>query len=711
MSGHIGRRLFSTLRNFQSNFIQPSRQGLLGAVTESYQSTTSSFNLFRNGSIRNFSHSRPKNVRKISRQFASGGLLVLGTSSTRSAATVETGAACAVASAEKGVYHNSRRFGSGLGLQSAVTWGWRRCLHTSRSKGEGGEKDITTEARRQQATDPSTLKQDAAKSESKAEPLAGSPKPDVSQGHSRYHLMDRLPHMHRPTKEELLAAATGFWSRLKVRFKWFSIRSARPFNVDEISTFFSWVLLGHVLWIILGTTTFFSLLILTINTVFAQETLARWIGNYLTRSSGVKVVFESAIVPKWGAGVITFKNVFVSRRPGQGKGNVSKGSSKTAAAAAFQGMDQPRHPNEEETEDANYTQFDVSIDTVNVTLSFTKWFNSHGLLKDVHVKGIRGIVDRTNVKWSESDAQIDPKSYRVEHNPGDFELDSFKMEDLLVTIHQPNNFRPFTLSIFSCDLPQLRRQWLIYDFLSANMMSGSYDNSLFTIHPRQTHRYTGAQLQDGLEEDGTPSPWKKHNRIRIDALNIDHLNTGVQGPFSWIHEGTVDIVADIMLPAETDESLGKVMSDFYDRMEATVTANRYQLNDAIAAAQSEDDKRFVVTDLRIHLNNVRAVVPIFNRDLSYVNNALIRPIVAYINSRRTFIPIQCRLVKRASDFDGSWTIFDSGLMDDLSAETYDAFARDVVDEQARTRRFKKVGLWSLQLAAQAIFMGMAGNII
>ena len=109
-------------------------------------------------------------------------------------------------------------------------------------------------------------------------------------------------------------------------------------------------------------------------------------------------------------------------------------------------------------------------------------------------------------------------------------------------------------------------------------------------------------------------------------------------------------------------------------------------------------------DLRVHLNDVRAVVPLFTKDLSYVNNALIRPIVAYINSRRTFIPIHCRVVKEARDFDGSWTVFDSGLMDDLSAEVYDAFARDVMDEQARMRRFKKVGLWSLQLAAQAIFM-------
>ena len=388
------------------------------------------------------------------------------------------------------------------------------------------------------------------------------------------------------------------------------------------------------------------------------------------------MVFESAIVPKWRDGVITFRNVFVSRRPGQGTGHVSKGSSKTAAAAAAAAArsdhlipDGPELRTTAEDEDTNYTQFDVSIETVNVTLSFTKWLNGKGLLRDVEIQGVRGVLDRRSVFWP--DEELDPKSYRHEHNPGDFEIDSFKMNDLLVTVYQPDNFRPFSVSIFSCDLPQLRKQWLFYDFMSANMMSGAYDNSLFTIHPRQTHSFTGAQLDNGREEDGKPSPWKKHNRIRVDGLNIDHLNRGVPGPLSWIHEGQVDIVADMMIPADNDESLAKVMADFYDRLEATVTSNRFHSAADIAGRadepEAEEDKRFLVTDLRLHLNNVRAVVPIFTRDLSYINNALIRPIVAYINSRRTFIPVNCRLVKRAGDFNGSWTIYDSGLMDDLSA--------------------------------------------
>lgn len=391
----------------------------------------------------------------------------------------------------------------------------------------------------------------------------------------------------------------------------------------------------------------------------------------------MKVVFESAIVPRWGDGVITFKNVFVSRRPGQGAGHVSKGSSKTAAAVAAAAAlhETPNSDAAEQRplsdeEDTNYTQFDLSIETVNVTLSFTKWINGKGPLRDVEVKGIRGVVDRRHVYWPNVD--LDPKSYRHEHNPGDFEIDSFKMNDVLVSVFQPDNFRPFSVSIFSCDLPQLRKQWLFYDFMSANMMSGSFDNSLFTIHPRQTHSFTGARLDGEDDGEGKSNPWKKHSRIRIDGLNIDHLNRGVQGPFSWIHEGTVDIVADIMFPADNDESLTKVMTDLYDRLEATVTSNRYEDSDSFDVDQTgepvtSDQRRFLITDLRLHLNNVRAVVPLFTRDLSYINNALIRPIVAYINSRRTFIPVNCRLVKRLGDFDGSWTTFDSGLMDDLSA--------------------------------------------
>ncbi|KAK5123878.1 hypothetical protein LTR85_002074 [Meristemomyces frigidus] len=590
-----------------------------------------------------------------------------------------------------------------------------------------------------------------------SEEAASDAKPSSEHSESRQqYILDRLPHLHRPTKEELLAAATGFWHRLQIRFKWFSIRSVRPFNSDEIGAFLSWIFWGHVLWIVVGTTTFVSGAIWAINTVFAQETLAGWVGNYLTKSSGVKIVFESAIVPTWNSGVITFNNVFVSRRPGSGKRQraVSKGSSTAAAEAANLASLTKETGLADPEDDGNYTQFDVTIQTVNVSLSFAKWFNGKGLLRDVEVHGVRGVVDRTNVHPT---GEIrDPKSYRHEHNTGDFEIDSFKMEDVLITVYQPKDFRPFTVSVYNCELPRLRKQWLFYDFMCANNMSGSFDDSLFTIHPRQVHGITGVSLNgEGHEAEEDAGQWKKHSRLRIDGLKIDHLNRGTNGPFSWIQEGNVDIVADVMIPNDEDGSIAKVMSDFYDRMEATVTnaqqqsasqqqqqrsseTNKVIRHDESGAEKQhqaereahqpreqqqhastpaeqrereDEDTRFLVLDIRVHLNDVKASIPLLpNRDLSYINTTLIRPIVAYINSRRAFIPVNCRVVKRQSEFDGSWTIFDSGLLDDLSRETYDAFVRDITDQQQQRRRMKKVGLWTIQLAAQALFIGLAGQL-
>lgn len=508
------------------------------------------------------------------------------------------------------------------------------------------------------------------------------------------------------------------------------------------------------------------------------EELAKWVGDYLTQSAGITVVFESAIVPKWKDGVITLRNVFVSRRPGQAKSSVKKGSSTSAAAEAA-----AKHKEGQATEedDGNYTQFDITINTVNVTLSFAKWWNGKGMLKDVEVKGVRGVVDRTHVHWSGE--KVDPLSYRHTHNPGDFEIEHFKLEDLLVTIHQPNGFRPYSASIFSCELPQLRKQWLFYDLLSASHMSGSYDGSLFTIHPRQIHGVAAADEQGVVttEHLGEPAAWKKFSRIRIDGLKIDHLNRGVEGPFGWIYEGNVDIVADVMFPVDIDESIGKVMSDFYDKLEEAVTSNRYvnmgldtldnittrdnrienttdhdhltqaeghltsdtkstvpptidpptpSLTDDIdpdttlpttpsLSSPLEDLPRYLVMDLRLHLNDVRAAVPFFppsdslghTAAQSYINAALIRPIVAYINAKRTYIPIACRVVKRASDFDGSWSVWDCRLLDDTSAEVYGAFARDVEDQQSRVRRLKKVGFWTLSMFVHALLAGVAGDLM
>lgn len=120
------------------------------------------------------------------------------------------------------------------------------------------------------------------------------------------------------------------------------------------------------------------------------------------------IAFESAIVPKWKDSRISFKNVYISRRPlGAGvydaQATVWDGVHK--AAARLDVGNHPAYHDVEEEEDAistapdksqlkelNYSLFDLDVDSVDVTLSLWRWLDGKGLVKDATVKGVRGVL-------------------------------------------------------------------------------------------------------------------------------------------------------------------------------------------------------------------------------------------------------------------------------------------------------------------------------
>lgn len=243
MSANFGRRLYTQFWESAHPFLGriPNR---ISAVDASSRKLLDSFVA---GPRR---LSTPVKSTQLTRRFASGSFLVFASPSSTAA---ETSAACIITSKSISPHYL-----------------WKRALHTPKNGQHNGGSSDNHQAPK--ADDPSSSIPKTANHTQNSPPKL-QPHDQHPARPSNRHLMDRLPHiphLHRPTKEELLAAATGFWSRLKVRFKWFSIRSVRPFNLDEITALFSWVLLGHVVWVVVGTTTFFSLLILAINTVFAQ---------------------------------------------------------------------------------------------------------------------------------------------------------------------------------------------------------------------------------------------------------------------------------------------------------------------------------------------------------------------------------------------------------------------------------------------------------
>ena len=534
-------------------------------------------------------------------------------------------------------------------------------------------------------------------------------------------------------RDQLLNQTPDRISRLAIYLRWFLKRSTKPFNVDDFSAFISWILVSNAVLLIFWTTSCVSLIICLLNTVSAQEFLARKVGGLVTNNFNLTVVFESAIVPSWSSGSITFNKVFISKRPNSNE-EFKKGSQAEAMQRATLALSENLLVSKDDFRNGNYTQFDLTIDRIDISLSLKKWLNGKGLIDEMRISGLRGVVDRTHVVWGPDE---DPRDYKAVHRPGDLEISNFMMTDVLITLYQPDGFRPFQISIYNCHLPQLRYYWLFYDFLNANSISGAYDNSLFTVHKRIK--------SDGLEPSGNQ---RIVTRLRIDNLDIDHLNGGMGPPFGWITEGTVDMIGDVQLPedpnllqklnmsifnslaenakdTDTTNSTSYANDTGYDGMmtlsratraikrlllDVTSPDNRWGATELTAGDNTEgiNLKDKFVMEFYLKLNNVRAQVPLFTPQLTYINNALIRPIVGYINSRRTYIPIRCTIVKDVSDFEGAWTVYDSYLMQDLSSQVYDAFANYIDDRQRRMRLAKRITIWSLELLLQLILFGLSG---
>ncbi|KAJ7045968.1 mitochondrial distribution and morphology proteins-domain-containing protein [Mycena alexandri] len=534
-----------------------------------------------------------------------------------------------------------------------------------------------------------------------------------------------LPHLPRHSRDDFLKVATGFWARARIRFKWFTIKSFRPFNADDMSAFITWFVMSQTLWILVGTTTFFSVIFATANSLSLQQYLARGISDYLTAQTGATIIFESAIVPKWKDSRISFKNVFISRRsqiapplPRQvdREGFAAGGYDITGHPAYHRVGDDDEEvvPPREMDDDLNYTMFDLNVDSIDVTLSLWRWLDGKGLIEDAVIKGVRGTIDRRSVHWDPNNP-LDPASFRHTSQPGDFELESLQLEDVLVTVYQPGGFRPYTASIFQADMRGFRKQWIFYDFLCAENIVGQFDNCLFSLHkPQSIGRTTEKDLKDG--------DWGRMSRIRIDGVNIDHLQraTTTEGPISWITSGKVDAVLDIKFPRDpADESqLNAILEEIADAITTSLSSN--PILDRIPAqrglakpplqvpegekktgVEPEDDTPRLVMDIDLRFRDLKAAVPLFANDLSYVNSALIRPIVGFMNANRTLVPIRCRVVKDLRDFDGSWTMWESGLMDEISLQVYDAMAYHVMQANLN-RRLKTVSLWSLQMTAGAV---------
>lgn len=515
----------------------------------------------------------------------------------------------------------------------------------------------------------------------------------------------------RMNKKQVLSEATNFYERFKINTKWLLIRGNRPFSANEISTMFSWLLISQIVWIILGTTTFVSILLLIFNTVFAKEMVGKCIGKLLNVFlEDVDIKFEDALVPEWKKGCIRFNKVELK--------TINRDDS----------VDQSADNSEQNL------KFSLKFHEIELTLSLKKWLLGNGPINDLSVYGMRGDVS---------------VNYAYEQTPQDLFIDWFsnkeyrlgrvQLTDSCVNIHDEQLDMKYRVSIYNLVMPQLRFEWMIPDFFNADVATGAINHSLFTIHKRQHKLVYSNELERDL------SPWKRITRLKLDSINVKDLGLIKSNVFNWFEDGNLEITADIMLPHESDENKENkyMVLDFrfkFKDLRARFPDNAPRLSTGEELISLEELKP-LISFINTQNGYFRSMVNIENTNAVWnAPNVSVNKVVSYPNV--TVIPsaqwndgedevgskgqeiikfheqpfhnnneivLRCRIAKNIQELNDKVMFQETGVYDTLSMELYVDLIR-MVEEWEYKKKNDFMKLWGTTVASQLLLFGIGAMV-
>ncbi|KAL3236724.1 Mdm32p [Nakaseomyces bracarensis] len=413
----------------------------------------------------------------------------------------------------------------------------------------------------------------------------------------------------RQTRQMLLRDADNFLERFKVKTKWVLIRGNRPFSRDELYTLFSWLVLSQILWVVVGTTTFLSLLIMAFNTVFAKEMVGETLGNILNHNKyirGIDVTFRDATVPEWGKKLIRFNNVRM-------KSN--------------------------DKDDTQGVTLDLQLHRVEVSLSVMKWLSGKGLVNDISIFGISGDISINDKKESNVESLI---NWVTESNPT-YELTNFTINDSSTVVHDKAKGKSLKMSIYNLEIPRLRFDHLLTDIFSADVLVGAVNDSLFNIHKRQNKLLPAFFLENGSQTNNSNEASERFTNLRLNAININELNLNHTGAFNWIEDGIIEISADIMIPEVNDNDDENSLMNIFRKSARKLNEDGTSVNSSVAddGQRNSNENKYVVIDVKFKFKDLKTRFPSEEPKLSsgepIVTLNELRPVIAYINSRAGFI--------------------------------------------------------------------------
>lgn len=563
-------------------------------------------------------------------------------------------------------------------------------------------------------------------------------------------------------KKLLLAQNLSLLSRLWVHIKWPLTRNDRSLTMDDLSAFASWLVMGNLLWIVLGTTTFGFVVMYFLDTLdrswkslksaatgsddeeekkvhtnkgksHDKSLLGELAGSVLSHGLGLRFSFEKGnVLPEFDEGMLKFKNVKVSLKSSQFK--------------------------------TDNILFSAEVSLLNLSLSFKKWYEGNGLIYNMEIFGMQAKVHRTHVL---PDKEILPQSQfiptfnsmalsfsnyndshsvqndsnehsyleleRVTHDKHislfdpDYNLANVKIHDSIIELYENDDQVPFRITIFNCDLPRLRGNRLLIDFFNADNVTGTVNNSMFTIHKHQLF----------ANNENTV-------RFKLDGIDMGSLSkANPQLKFNWLISGKAEVVADIRLPdlealeiekpsTETTYTgfLQWVMNEIKDLTQPQTKGSDQPLCDegllkgAITAIYetfnkprepenaSLQESDYVIVNVTVKFKNLKATLPLYlpmasSAPIPFVTLQNLRSLITYVNGLETESPlvIKTTVIEKLSDLYNLDIISQTRVFDAIVSDIYDDLSRMIKSDEKRIMHERST-MWSHSVISQLLLLGL-----
>lgn len=574
------------------------------------------------------------------------------------------------------------------------------------------------------------------------------------------------------TKATLLSQANNAFSRFAVHIKWPLLRGNRRISsLDIISAFVSWLVMGNILWIILGTTTFGLVIMYSLHYFDNvldrlrttrdddEQSMDHSVLGYVTSSIlghglGIKIEFKRGnILPELKDGKLRFKNFKVS-------------------SLSQEVPTREKHENDS-------IKFNARVEAMDVTLSFNKWYEGKGLIYDLEIFGMNGELFKSDIvsnphthqpyieevpfaynrynenihlQYDLSDHDLEELSaihhHRANRSPlsfidSNYQLDQVKVHDSYFEIYNDESKKnPLKITIFNCDLPQLRGDRVLIDFFNANNATGAINDSMFTLHKRQDIMRYNVDSEGG----------DKIIRFKLDGINMGLISsTNPHSKFNWIVNGKAEIIADITLPNLNTQEF-QLMSE-YKRVSHLVsevitelanvtnpqehenesTSGNPLLKGALAAiyhtfskpASSTDPStqelsEYVLVNFKIKFYDLKASLPKYLPTATSTGAPLLslqnlRTLITFINnyeeenaSAASTIPpivIKTTVIEKLSDLYNIENLGQTKLVDSIVSDVYEDLLKLVKQDEKRIIH-EKSNMWSHSLASQLLLLGL-----